>query len=151
MRHQSGCGRRRGATTIEGAIVLGVLLTLVTGMLDLAVAVFRQHQLSYAARGVCRTATVRGSEAGVLGVWGPTTVGPVAASGTGPVPAAARTHLCALNPAAVTVRAEWPDGNNEPGSRVAVSLETTYQPTLTWLFGASPMKLRAASVMPISH
>jgi hypothetical protein len=144
-------GRRTGATLVEGVLVLLVLLILVVGMLDLGVAIFRQHQLDYAARGACRAATVRGSEASVLGVWGPTAVGPVAASSTGSIPTEVRSHLCSLSPSAVTVRVEWPDGDNEPGSRVTVSLETSYQPALTALFGAGPIPLKASSTMPISH
>ena len=141
---------RRGTTTLEAMVVLGVLLTVVTAMVDLGVAIFRQHQLSYAARAVCRTASVHGSEAGVLGSWGPATFGPVAASTTGSIPQASRPHLCSLKPGDVTVKLEWPDASNEPGSRVAVTLESSYQPALTWLFGAK-FQLRASSVMPISH
>lgn len=144
-------GARRGATTVEGGVVLSVLLTLVVGMLDLGVAVFRQNQVSYAARGACRAATVHGSEAGLLGSWGPAAVGPAAANTTGAVPTEARNHLAGLNPAGVTVTAEWPDGTNEPGDRVRVTLETSYRPALTWLFGAAPIRLRAVSTMPISH
>jgi hypothetical protein len=141
---------RRGTTTLEAVIVLGVLLTVVTAMLDLGIALFRQHQLSYAARAVCRTASVHGSEAGVLGSWGPASFGPVAASTTGPIPEASRPHLCSLKSSDVTVQLEWPDASNEPGYRVAVTLESSYQPALTWLFGAK-IKLRASSIMPISH
>lgn len=150
MRSSTRAGHRRGTTTVEAVIVLGVLLTVVTAMLDLGVALFRQHQLSYAARGVCRSASVHGSEAGVLGAWGPATFGPVAADTTGQIPETTRTHLCSLKPSAVMVKLEWPDGNNEPGSRVVATLETSYQPALTWLFGTS-MSLRASSIMPISH
>jgi hypothetical protein len=132
-------------------VVLGVLLTLVVGMLDLGVAVFRQEQVSYAARAVARAASVHGSQAAVLGAWGPTTVGPVLANTTGSIPTETRSHLCSLNPASVTVTVEWPDGSNEPESRVRVTLKTSYQPTLTWLFGAKPMSLQAVSTMPISH
>lgn len=143
--------RRPGATLVEGVIVLGVLLTLVVGTFDLGTAVFRQHQLTYAAKATCRAATVHGSEARALGPWGPAAVGPCAASGAGAILAEARTHLCSLSPSAVTVRVEWPDGDNEPGSRVTVALETSYQPALTGLFGAGPISLTASSTMSISH
>lgn len=142
---------RRGATVVEAAFVLAVFVTLVVGMLDLGTALFRHHQLTYAAKGTCRAATVHGSQASVLGAWGPATVGPVAASSTGPIPTEARSHLGSLTPSAVTVTAEWPDGDNDPGSRVTVSLTTSYQPALTWLFGADPIPLTASSTMPISH
>jgi len=141
---------RRGTTTVEAVVVLGVFLTLVVGMLDLGVVVFRQHQLSYASRGAARTATVHGSEASLIGVWGPTTVGPVQVSSAGPIPVEFRRHLCGLDPSSVTMRVEWPDGNNEPGSRVVVTLETSYHSSLTWLFG-STVPIRSVSTMPISH
>ncbi|WP_439629969.1 TadE/TadG family type IV pilus assembly protein [Gemmata sp.] len=143
--------RRRGSTVVESVLVLGVFLTLVVGMLDLGVAVLRQHQVSYAVRGAARAASVRGSEAEALGAWGPVAVGPVPASGAGPVPAEVRRHLCGLDPSGVTIRVDWPDGSNEPGSRVVVTLETAHQPTMTWLFGSGPMVLRAVSTVPISH
>lgn len=41
-------GDRRGATAVETAIVMLVLLTLVFGMLDLGVAIFRHHNLAIA-------------------------------------------------------------------------------------------------------
>lgn len=149
MRHRAPA--RRGTTTVEAAIVLGVFVTFVVGMLDLGVAVFRQHQNSYAARGAARAASVHGSEAAALGPWGPSAVGPMPASGAGAIPEEFRRHLCALDPSAVTIRVEWPDGDAEPGSRVVVTVETSYQPMLTSLFGSGPIPIRAVSTMPISH
>jgi hypothetical protein len=142
---------RGGTTTVETVVVLGVFLTLVVGMLDLGSAVFRQHQISYAARAAARAASVHGSEAGVLGSWGPAAVGPTPASGAGPIPEVFRRDLGGLNPSAVTVRVAWPDGSNEPGSRVVVTLETSYQPALAWLFGSAPIPIRSVSTMRISH
>jgi len=142
---------RRGTTIVETVLVLGVFLTLVLGMLDLGVVVLRQHQVSYAARGAARTASVHGLEAEALGSWGPTSVGPIPVSSAGAIPAEFRRHLCALNPSAVTMRVEWPDGSNEPGSRVVVTIETSHQPTLVWLFGSGPIVIKAVSTMPISH
>ena len=144
--------RRRTATTlVEGTVVLGVLFLLVLAMLDLGILVFRQHVLSAAARHLSREASVHGSRATILGVWGPNKVGPVAASHTGPVPSAVRPELFGLNPTEVTVTAEWPDGTNEAGSRVRVTLATEYRPVLASVFGTTPRRLTATSTVPISH
>jgi len=151
MRYRTIGTGRRGTTTVEAVIVLGVFLTLVVGMLDLGVAVLRQHQVSYAARGAARTAWGHVSEAEALGSWGPTTFGPTAASDAGSIPVEFRKHLCGLNPSAVTIRVEWPDGSNEPGSRVVVTVETPHRPALIWLFGSGPIPIKAVSTMPISH
>jgi len=150
LRRTTGTGRL-GTTTVEAVVVLGVFLTLVVGMLDLGVVVLRQHQISYAARGAARTASVHGAEAEALGSWGPTTVGPTLASSAGSIPLEFRRHLCGLNPSAVTIGVEWPDGSNEPGSRVVVTLETSHRPTLVWLFGSGPIPIRAVSTMAVSH
>ena len=62
---------RRGATAIELAIVLTLFLTLVFGMLDLGIAVFRYHIVCEAARQGARQAIVHGKLSDKLGTWGP--------------------------------------------------------------------------------
>ena len=151
MRYHAGRRRRSGVTLVEGAIVLGVLFVLVLGTLDLGILIFRQHVLSAAARHVSREASVHGAKAVVLGSWGPATVGPVPATDLGPIPTAVRPHLYGLSPAAVTVTAEWPDGTNEPGARVRVTLASDYRPVLASLFGADARRLTLVSTVPISH
>jgi Flp pilus assembly protein TadG len=143
--------RRSGATLVEGVIVLGVLFLVVIAMLDLGILVFRQQVLSAAARHLSREASVHGSKALILGSWGPATVGPVAASGSGAIPTAVRPQLHGLAPSEVTVTAEWPDGTNDPGARVRITLASDYQPVLTSLFGSAPRRLSAMSTVPISH
>jgi Flp pilus assembly protein TadG len=152
MRYISDDRRRRsGATLVEGAVVLGVLFLLVLAMLDLGILVFRQHVLSSAARHLSREASVHGSRATLLGPWGPNNVGPVAASHTGPIPSAVRPELFGMDPAEVTVTAEWPDGTNEAGSRVRITLTTDHRLVLASVFGSSPRRLVATSTVPISH
>jgi Flp pilus assembly protein TadG len=141
--------RRPGVTTVEAAIVLGVLFVLVFGMLDLGILVFRQHVLSAAARHASRNASLHGSKAVVP--WGPVTAGPAAASDGAPAPTAVRPHLFGLNPAEVTVKVEWPDGSNEPGDRVRVTLTSDYQHIMATIFGATPRRLTVTSTVPISH
>ncbi len=62
---------------VEMAIVLLLFLTLVFGMLDLGLGVYRFNELSQAAREVAREAVVHGEYADKLGPWGPETFGPM--------------------------------------------------------------------------
>src|SRR4051812_47653674 len=69
--------RRRGATLAETTLVLVAFLTLILGMLDLGLAVFRQQLVSRAARGAARLAIVHGSVAPSDfngGPWGTATI-----------------------------------------------------------------------------
>ncbi|MCE9567560.1 MAG: pilus assembly protein [Planctomycetes bacterium] len=142
---------RRGATTVEGVIVLAVLLSFIVAMLDLSMALYRKHILSYVARHGTRVASVHGSEAATLGSWGPDTTGPTLASDSGAFPSEIRAQLCGLAPESVTVTVEWPDGDNEPGSRVRVTVQTPYQPTFPQLWGGGPVTLTTISTAIISH
>ena len=73
IRRRRGHPSRNGVTMVEMAIVLMVFLTLVLGMLDLGIAVFRHHVIAEAARQGARQAIVHGSLADKLGPWGPDT------------------------------------------------------------------------------
>lgn len=149
MRCNKDRQRRQGVTMVEGAIVLGVLFMLVLGMLDLGIMIFRQHVLSVATRHASRNASLHGSKAVVP--WGPATVGPVAASNTGQIPTAVRPQLYGMKPAEVTVTVEWPDGINEPGAKVRVTLSSPYQPIIASLFGTASRQLTVTSIVPIIH
>ncbi len=50
MRPRTPRANRRGASMVEAAIILPVFLTLILGMLDLSLGVFRHHVVSQAAR-----------------------------------------------------------------------------------------------------
>src|SRR3954454_10658349 len=98
--------RRRGAVMVEVAIVLMVFLTLIFGMLDLAIAVFRRHLISEAARMGARQAAVHGSLAPSGwngGPWGPAAFGPVAATSTDVKVAAITPYLGGMDPATVNI------------------------------------------------
>ena len=103
--------RRRGVAAVEMAILLLVFLTLVIGMLDVGLAVFRYHVMAEVARVGARQAIVHGKEADRLGSWGPASF-----EGTGgdshPIPTTLRTALGGMNLDEVTLKTEWPDGNN---------------------------------------
>jgi hypothetical protein len=149
--HRRSAGRR-GVTTVEAALVILVFMTLVLGMLDLGLAVFRNHLVCEAARQGARQAIVHGSLApSSMGVWGPDPVGPVPANDPGALAQAVQPFLADFDPAVVTVQARWLDGGNEPGQRVQVTVQATYSLMLPWLVGATSLPLRASSTMPIAH
>ena len=151
--------RRRGATLVEAAIVLGAFLTLVLGMLDLAVGVLRYHVVSEAARQGARLAIVHGALClpdydG--GPWGPAPLDVAGTADNVPLVAALKRpnppgFLTALDLTETRIHVEWPDGGNQPDQLVRVTVSTSYRPILTFLFGNPRFMLRATSTMPIAH
>jgi Flp pilus assembly protein TadG len=145
--------KRRGATTLEMAIVLGVFLTLTMGMLDLGIGVFRYHILANAARHGARQAIVHGAMASALGVWGPSTINVAANTSAVPIIDGAnglRPLLIGCNLAATQVRVEWPNGN-EVEDPVTVTVTSPYQPIMLFIFPNVPKTLSASSTMRIAH
>lgn len=145
---------RRGAATVETAIVILPFLTLVLGMLDLGTAVFRHHVVSQAARQGVRKAIVHGSRAPSGwngGKWGTATYGPVAANVADPKAQAIAPYLSGLDPDATNITMEWPDGSNATEKRVRVTVTTTWTPVVTFIFGGSTQTLSASATMPIAH
>lgn len=143
--------RRRGFALLEAVLVTSIFLMLVFGMLDLGLGVFRRNTLSQAARQLARQAVVHGSLSN--SPWGTSTYGPVAASDTNAIATTLQPYLVGMNPADVTVTVAWPDGGNEPDQdrRVRVTLSTTYQPTMGFIFGSQTLTLTAVSTMYIAH
>jgi Flp pilus assembly protein TadG len=148
----------------ETGIVLLTFLITVVGMIDLGVAVLRQHTITEAARYGARLACVHGQYCGSSpatgppinwngGAWGTTTIGPTTASTTGtPIIDEMRNNylqgIVDLSNTNITV--QWPDGNNYVESHVKVTVQTTYTPMLTLIFNSS-ITLSASSKMQIAH
>src|SRR4051812_48740135 len=142
MLRRSNPRRRRGASMVEAVITTTALTTLMLGMVDMGVGIFRMHILSEAARQGARQAAVHGAEAdpnpphsGRLGSWGPTTVGPLAGNSGDSKVAGMLPYLSGLDLSTVNVTFQWPDNNNNIESRVQVTVTTTWSPMLTSLFG----------------
>lgn len=136
---------------LEAAIVLTVFLTLVFGGIDLALGVFRYNAISEAARRGAREAIVHGKGAPPQRTaWGPATWTGTADS-PGDIPAEVRPVLVGMEPAAVNLRIEWPDGSNAAQKQVRVSVSTVYRPVLPGLVGWSEIPLTATSTMRIAH
>ncbi|MGC1273842.1 MAG: TadE/TadG family type IV pilus assembly protein [Planctomycetaceae bacterium] len=149
-RHAARGSSRTGAAAVELAIVLLLLLTLIFGMIELSMAVFRYNNVSAAARRIARMAIVRGEMApSALGNWGPTAVSGSGDS-TDPVLAAIEPGLVVLEPADTTVSLAWPDGNSAVGSRVRVTITSSHDPFLTFPF-TSGWSYSAVSELEIAH
>jgi Flp pilus assembly protein TadG len=142
---------RRGVATVELAIVLMVFLTIIFGMMELSIAVFRYHVTSQAARQAARIAIVHGEFAPPeQTTWGPSQFGPTTLDTDSEIPNAVRRYITGLDPAQTTLTLEWPDGNSRVESKVRATVQTQYSPFITFLF-TSDFTLTAQSTMQIAH
>lgn len=150
MRPRNTKTSRRGASMVEAAIILPIFLTLILGMLDLSVGVFRQHVVSQAARHGARRAIVHGKMAPPK----TTAWGTAAYTGNGDasdeIATAIKPSLTGLDPAQTTIQVQWIDGSNDVESRVRVTVSTTWTPIMLALLGGQKT-LTASSTMPIAH
>ena len=145
-RQQHRC-TRRGASLVEAAIILSILLTLIFGMIDLGLGVMRFNMISHAAREGVRQAMVNGQYS--VRPWFP---GTWAASSLGqPVVDATSPQLIGCDLTHTTIRIDWVDGTNEIEKRVRVTIDTTYQPFMTSLFGTGELRLEAVSTSRFAH
>jgi Flp pilus assembly protein TadG len=136
---------------VEMAIVLMVLLTLVFGMFDLGLGVFRSNTTAQVAREAARQASVHGEMAPPrMNQWGPTTF-TAKADADNEVTNAIRPFLAGLTPADTTLTLEWPDGNAQPESRVRATISTTHQSFIGFIFGNQTKTLTATSTVQINH
>ena len=146
---------------IEAALTLTLFLTLVLGMFDLGIAVYRHHVLSHSARQVARQAIVHGKLADRLGKWGPNTYSATAAdtnpivtdfSDPDPNRRTLAQYLMGVDPAAVTVLVEWDDGFSlENPVRVTLSMPHQLLMTSFIPYVNPTLTLTAVSEMPIAH
>jgi hypothetical protein len=163
--------RRKGAALVESALVSTLFATVIFGMIDVGIALFRKHVVSEAARQGARAAIVHGYFAPVdstISAWGPSpsyytplsvpsvyagsTCSTVNANDPGDELAAAiRPYLIGLDPSTILIQIAWPDGNNEPGSNVTVTVSTPYRHIVPMVFGTDAITLGASSTMTIAH
>lgn len=156
MRVRHGKHDCRGTTTVEAALILLSLFTLILGTLDLSIAVFRQEMVSQAARQGARRASVQGSlaPAGLRGgPWGTAIYGPVVASSapTDPKVQAITPWLSGIDPSNVQITYQWLDNKNTAESRVKVTVSTTYPMLMQFIFGNKTLGLSGSSTMIITH
>lgn len=141
-----GSGRRgarqRGTTIVEMAVVAPVVLILLIGTMDLGIAVYAYNTMAEAARAGTRYAAVHGSKAKKQ-------AGP--AANDPEVEKTVRAYAPGVIASDLTVASSWPDGDNEPGSRVTVTVNYDYRPATTWIIGFTKLKLGSSSTMYISN
>ena len=145
-RQQHPCPRR-GASLVEAAIILSILLTLIFGMIDLGLGVMQFNMISHAAREGVRQAMVNGQYS--LKPW---PAGTWAASNSGqPAVAAISPQLIGCDLARTNISVSWVDGSNAIDKRVRVAIDTRYQPFMTSLFGTGELRLEAVSTSRFAH
>jgi Flp pilus assembly protein TadG len=164
MRRTTRRTSRRGAVTVEAAIVIPVFLLMVIGMIDLGLGMARRATLSHACREGARQAAVHGRFAPAGWNGGPWGTAAIASAPAGTIPTiiqqadvdgwpanAVRPMLVNCSPSETTVQVEWLDSSDLPEKRVRVTVTSSYRPMTTWLFGGAPITLRATSTVLISH
>ena len=153
MRRSTARGFRedeRAQALVEFALVLPIFLLLVTGIFDVARAVWQENSLAYAAREGTRYAIVHGS--GGSPVVGPCTncLNP-AANNLGNIVSAVTTN--AIGVYNVDVIIDYPDGDNQRNHRVTVDVSAPFVPLPSQylLGGALQITLRGGSQLVIQR
>jgi Flp pilus assembly protein TadG len=142
---------RRGAAAVEGAVVIGVFLIVLFGMLDVGLAVLQQNSLSEGVRRLARAAIVHGSLArNTSTAWGPASLSGLASDGSEPA-ATIQPVLIAMDSSQVAFTLEWLDGENQPDQRVRATLTYQHVPMVPLILGTTPINLSASSTMRIAH
>ena len=143
-----GRSSERGQSLVEFSLLLPVMLLIVTGLFDLARAVWQENTLAYAAREGTRYAIVHGSTSS-------SPVGPVSPSD----PAISSVvRGAAIGVQNITISTTWPDTAggtpcNDRGCRVVVDASAPFipLPSQYLLGGAFQIQLRGGSVLVIQR
>ena len=151
MRPLRGFARGEGAQSlVEFAIMLPIFLLLVTGIFDLARAVWQENSLAYAVREGTRYAIVHGSAGSPI--VGPCSVclNPVS-NNLGNVVDAVTSNAIGVPNIDVTV--DYPDGDNQRNHRVTVDATAPFVPLPSQylLGGAFQITLRGGSQLFIQR
>jgi len=135
---------------VEFALVLPIFLLLVTGIFDVARAVWEENTLAYAAREGTRYAIVHGAG-------GVPRVGPISSTtnpttyNTGNIVSAVRNS--AVGVANIDVTIDYPDNDNQRGHRVTVDATAAFIPLPSYyLLGSTfQITLRGGSQLVIQR
>jgi Flp pilus assembly protein TadG len=130
-------------TLVEFAIMLPLFILLVTGLFDVARAVWQENTLAYAAREGTRYAIVHGSGATL-------SLGP---SDPAEPNITAVVRGAAIGVPNITVTTGWPDGDNDRGMRVSVDATAPFVPLPSYylLGGAFQLTLKGGSMLVIQQ
>lgn len=141
---------RKGATLVESAFTLPLLLLLIFGIIDLGLTVQRAALCHELARIGARMAVVHGADAGEGRVWSADQAVAAIRSRIDPILQAA-----AVDPDSVQVSVTWQRAGtakypNSPGSYVTVQISLTSESQIAYL-GLSPVTISSDSRMVISN
>ena len=134
----------RAQSLVEFALVLPLLLMLITGLFDVARAVWQENTLAYSAREGTRYAIVHGSGNATL---------PVGPTDPSEPNIATVVTTSAVGVYGITVATAWPDGGNDRGMRVSVDATAPFVPLPSQylLGGAFQITLRGGSMLVIQQ
>jgi hypothetical protein len=116
---------RRGAMTLEFALVIPLYITIMTTTILCGIRIFQNHQLTAMAKFLARKAIVHGDSAEQLGTWGPQPVFGSIGDGS-PIGNMMANKYTNGTPTNIYFRLSWPDNGNDGsrGDRVQVRVAT---------------------------
>jgi Flp pilus assembly protein TadG len=135
--------RGEGAQSlVEFALILPIFLLLVTGLFDLARAVWQENTLAYAAREGTRYAIVHGSGSSL----------PLGPSNSSEPNITSVVRNAAVGVGGITVTTAWPLGNDR-GQPVSVDASAPFVPLPSYylLGGIFHIDLRGGSMLVIQN
>jgi Flp pilus assembly protein TadG len=140
----------RAQALVEFALVMPIFLLLVTGILDVARAVWQENTLAYAAREGTRYAIVHGASGSPI--VGPCTncLNPVSNNLANVTNAVTSNAIGVYN---IDVTINYPDGGNNRNNRVSVDVSAPFVPLPSqyMLGGAFQITLRGGSMLVIQR
>jgi Flp pilus assembly protein TadG len=144
--------RRRGAIALEGALIMGVMFSLLLGVIVLGMGVFRYQEMCYLAREGARWASVHGTQYA-------SDTGNAAATATDVYTNAIQPKMACLTSSNFSYSVTWNSSNSPTttttsgSNTVTVANTVTVTVSYTWVpeayFGG--MTLTSTSVMPMSN
>ncbi len=154
-----GWSEEQGATVVEMALSVMILLTVLFGLIEICVALYTYHYVSDAAREGTRYAIVHGAEYPVLPTC-PAVSGPCTATGPEIQTYVQDLGYPGINPSNMTVTTVWsayPAGKacnaagcNGPGDLVTVTAQYNFLLSIPFTT-ATTLKLTSTSSMVISQ
>ena len=142
---------RRAAALAEFGVILGAWSVVFFATFDFGISTFRSNLVTHVARQAVRMAIVRGADAGPeLPVWGPAAI-TRKLTDDNEVAATIRQAAGGLLTSGFEVLLEWPDGDNEPESRVRATVTSTHESILAGFIGRGKIPVRSVSTMRIAH
>ena len=132
--------RERGQALTEFVLVGLTFFLLVFGMIDVGRAVWNYNTLAEATREGTRYAIVHGADSS----------NPSGPGDDQDVNDLVRQFGFGLDPAQLTVQADWIDGSNQAGNRVRVTSQYAFDPLLDFL-GVVSFTMTSSSTMEITN